>query len=296
MTNNQLTENSVNQLLNSVRLARDNAERDDNRVDHSFYYALTIALEELQERRKAEMGSEPVAWLVGEAVLFNPDTVEAYAKRSELPVMPLYAHPPINQQEPVAWDYEWASCITCEGPQNFNRVIEREAPPEWAINEGQARNIIPLYRHAQPAPVVMDDEKLRALFDAWFASDCSFDQSPEASEADNIAWRESYWYVWQRCRAAMFQAGNSPAIPGAWIPVIERMPEFGDYLVTDGTDFDVQLFNGEEFIPGFIWEDKITHWMPLPSAPQEVNPWSSHYLPVTRGDAVGCPFNREEEP
>lgn len=54
MTNNQLTENSVNQLLNSIRLARDNAERDDNRVDHSFYYALTIALEELQERRKAD--------------------------------------------------------------------------------------------------------------------------------------------------------------------------------------------------------------------------------------------------
>lgn len=55
-----------------------------------------------------------------------------------------------------------------------------------------------------------------------------------------------------------------------WIPVNERLPEFGDYLVTDGCDFDVQLFNGEEFIPGFIWEDKITHWMPLPSAPQEV--------------------------
>lgn len=54
--------------------------------------------------------------------------------------------------EPVAWDYEWASCITCEGPQDFKRVIEREAPPEWAVEEGQARNIIPLYRHAQPAP------------------------------------------------------------------------------------------------------------------------------------------------
>ncbi len=137
-------------------------------------------------------------------------------------------------------------------------------------NAGENAEFLTLYRHAQPAPVVMDDEKLRALFDAWFASDCSFDQSPEASEADNIAWRESYWYVWQRCRAAMFQTGNSPAIPGAWIPVSERLPEFGDYLVTDGCDFDVQLFNGEEFIPGFIWEDKITHWMPLPSAPQEV--------------------------
>ncbi len=63
MTNNQLAENSVIQLLNSVKLARDNAERADNRVDHSFYYALTIALEELQERRKAAMDSEPVAWL-----------------------------------------------------------------------------------------------------------------------------------------------------------------------------------------------------------------------------------------
>lgn len=58
MTSNQLAENSVIQLLNSVKLARDNAERADNRVDHSFYYALTIALEELQERRKAD--SEPV--------------------------------------------------------------------------------------------------------------------------------------------------------------------------------------------------------------------------------------------
>ena len=63
-----------------------------------------------------------------------------------------------------------------------------------------------LYPHAQPAqpaPVVIDDTKLRELFDSWFASDCSFDLSPEASEADNIAWRESYWYVWQRCRSAM---------------------------------------------------------------------------------------------
>ncbi|MFK3708638.1 hypothetical protein ACI2JR_27635 [Klebsiella sp. NPDC088457] len=56
--------------------------------------------------------------------------------------------------EPVAWDYEWASYITCDGPQDYKRVIEREAPPEWAIEEDQARNVIPLYRHAQPAPVV----------------------------------------------------------------------------------------------------------------------------------------------
>ncbi|HGI6427942.1 TPA: hypothetical protein ACJTJN_004092 [Klebsiella pneumoniae] len=64
---------------------------------------------------------------------------------------------------------------------------------------------------SHPAPVVMDDRKLRALFDSWFASDCSFDLSPEASEADNIAWRESYWYVWQRCRSAMLQESQKSA-------------------------------------------------------------------------------------
>lgn len=56
-------------------------------------------------------------------------------------------------------------------------------------------------------------------------------------------------------------------VSDTWIPVSERLPVRGDYLVTDGCDFDVQLFNGEEFIPGFVWEDKITHWMPLPAVP-----------------------------
>ncbi|HHZ8891240.1 MULTISPECIES: DUF551 domain-containing protein [Klebsiella/Raoultella group] len=71
-------------------------------------------------------------------------------------------------------------------------------------------------------------------------------------------------------RALHPNAGNSPVITDRWIPVNEKLPERGDYLVSDGRDFDVQLFNGEQFIPGFVWEDKITHWMPLPATPQEV--------------------------
>jgi hypothetical protein len=47
----------------------------------------------------ASLDSEPVAWLVGGATLYNPDTVQAYVKRSGLPVTPLYA---AAQPAPIA--------------------------------------------------------------------------------------------------------------------------------------------------------------------------------------------------
>lgn len=160
----------------------------------------------------------------------------------------------------------------------------------------------------QSAPVVMDDRKLRSLFDSWFASDCSFDLSPEASEEDNIAWRESYWYVWQRCRAAMLQAGNSPAHSGPrqeqsncspaipdgyrlqpiseyeamcatvnsdewpqrWIPVSERMPENdGAYLCWDNRYVTTYAFIFGAWQANQFVAKNITHWMPLPNPPKE---------------------------
>ncbi|HBX5441358.1 TPA: hypothetical protein MH452_07755 [Klebsiella pneumoniae] len=107
---------------------------------------------------------------------------------------------PVADSEPVAWtDEEELRDVNVAGI-GYLFGIDREAN-----KFADPRRQIMLYRHAQPVPVVMDDTKLRELFDSWFASDCSFDLPPEASEADNIAWRESYWYVWQRCRAAMLQ-------------------------------------------------------------------------------------------
>lgn len=109
----------------------------------------------------------------------------------------------VTEAEPVAWDYEWASCFTCEGPQNFKRVIEREAPPEWAIDEGQARNIIPLYRHAQPAPVVPDEatpENIEILASTFAPRGVTYqwDRDECNAAADS----------WNACRAAMLQGGK----------------------------------------------------------------------------------------
>lgn len=278
-------------------------------------------LRELQERRKAAMDSEPAM-----------------------------------ESEPVAIE-NFRSAM--EGIGHIRRTLEETfgglhgthvEPDVLAECKAICDAIYAAYGHAQPAPVVMDDRKLRSLFDSWFASDCSFDLSPEASEADNIAWRESYWYVWQRCRAAMLQAGtltnegtkqagNSPVIPCAeqriadavellkqaapamladnggpngplvgrlkspaipdgyrlqpiseyeamcatvnsdewpqrWIPVSERMPEdrtqviLWDAEIGEVTSGHYSHKTHTFYHCGDAIQNEITHWMPLPAAPQ----------------------------
>lgn len=253
----------------------------------------------------------------------------------------LYSAPqsPVVDSEPVAWTSEEAIAeVYCDETAMMG--------PKHMVGD------VALYRHAQQ-PVVPDDIKLRELFDSWFASDCSFDRSPEASEEDNIAWRESYWYVWQRCRAAMLQAGNSPVIPegyvmvpkvpsqahlnsiamryrhdfyllndaqkdsalavarqmyeecsgqgfytytlpvaphdtpalnslqsvdsvvGRWIPVSERMPEdrtqviLWDAEIGEVTSGHYSHKTHTFYHCGDSIENEITHWMPLPAAPQQ---------------------------
>nr|WP_306298558.1 DUF551 domain-containing protein [Klebsiella variicola] len=83
--------------------------------------------------------------------------------------------------------------------------------------------------------------------------------------------------------------GSDPAtVPGKWIPVSERMPEDDDFVyIWPRPDFGVELHVGQycEFSPkgdgwyaqvheqnyGIEWHPiTVTHWMPLPAAPQEV--------------------------
>ncbi|MBE9307033.1 DUF551 domain-containing protein [Klebsiella pneumoniae] len=101
-----------------------------------------------------------------------------------------------------------------------------ESVPIWSVITDLERNIAPLYRHAQPAPVV----------------------------------------------------------PGKWIPVSERMPEVGvKVLCFPAEDEPIHaVFNGQLWLQDVSWSASyepidnvipitVTHWMPLPAAPQEVN-------------------------
>ncbi|EHH7552330.1 putative phage protein [Escherichia coli] len=80
---------------------------------------------------------------------------------------------------------------------------------------------------------------------------------------------------------AMSKAGNSPVTPDGWISCSERMPDDNQHVIIlcdgafvlyaqyrDGEFFDV-VRNGEEFFE--TQSRNVTHWMPLPDPPQEVN-------------------------
>ncbi len=86
----------------------------------------------------ASLEAEPIAWECGEnTILFNPDTVEAYAKRAGISPKPLYAAPPaqvlssdgVEPLEEFVWTgEEWSVPLTgCEPeddvPESFSASI-----------------------------------------------------------------------------------------------------------------------------------------------------------------------------
>lgn len=162
-----------------------------------------------------------------------------------------------------------------------------ESVPIWSVITDIERNIAPLYRHAQPAPVVPQDvlEALQKV--ARIRLDMNDFDGDRRGIADCLGDAEEALIEVVNRRAAMLAAapqspGSEPAtVPGTWIPVSEQMPEIRkgwlDTLVIiavlgekDGAEA-MYCSDGK-----FRWGrdeqpiDDVTHWMPLPAAPQEV--------------------------
>ena len=162
--------------------------------------------------------------------------------------------------EPVGEFYE-------DGPLNWYQISDGDRVP--------SHRRIPLYRHAQPAPVVPD---------AATAIRACLSEFPE-SVRDIV--EECADIAENACRAAMLQAepvttanklGNNPVIQDTWIPVRERNPnDIGRYwcYVEDQKshgEYSYQWscsWNGS-YWSGAMMHGRVTHWMPLPAAPQEV--------------------------
>ncbi|HGK4215580.1 hypothetical protein [Klebsiella pneumoniae] len=74
-----------------------------------------------------------------------------------------------------------------------------ESVPIWSVITDLERNIAPLYRHAQPAPVVPDELNTRTANDVM---------------NEHLSWKdygdaEVFCIAWNACRAAMLNGGKS---------------------------------------------------------------------------------------
>ncbi|HGY5829525.1 TPA: DUF551 domain-containing protein [Klebsiella michiganensis] len=216
--------------------------------------------------------------------------------------------------EPVAW--------TWQHREQWHVTNDEERARDLAWD---GVKVEPLYRHAQPAPVVVPeglnpettDLVLRfasALADKLYKAEQKYGRSTDwmkddwyddcllslwehigkGDPRDVAAYCAFMWYhgwvttdydrnVQNACRAAMLQSGNSPAQNHGWIPVSERMPDVGvKVLCFPVKDEPIHAtFNGQLWLQDVSWSGSddtidnvipvsVTHWMPLPAAPQEV--------------------------
>lgn len=119
--------------------------------------------------------------------------------------------------------------------------------------------VIPLYA-APPVQVVPEPIK-RNDADGWWMY-----------KGRRVGGGCAEWYnrALDDCRAAMLQAGNSPITPDTWIPVSERMPDTMISVLVTGDWFRhaVSFWDGASWCD-LDFEPPVTHWQPLPAAPQQ---------------------------
>lgn len=220
MTNNQLIDERVTSVIERLEHYACNLKWTNVRGAQDLLTAAD-GLRELQERRKAAMDSEPVAWR--------------------------YRTTDINGNPNQGWSFsEEASLLGLYQP---------------------------LYAAPHAAPVVPEEVT---------SEDCPALVKYDVTEVDE-AWARGF----NACCAAMLQAepvttanklGNSPVIPDTWIPVSERLPEEGGRYwcyVEEQNSLGKSHYQWNCSWNGEIWGGammygRVTHWMPLPAAPQEV--------------------------
>ena len=129
----------------------------------------------------------------------------------------------------------------------------------WPASRTEMGDVL-LYRSAPPAPVSVPDEVT--------AEDCPAFVKYDVTDVDE-AWARGF----NACRAAMLQAGNSPASPDGWIPVSERMPDklIPVMVMYEDGEMWSAMWNGNSWDDGTEYPDphEVAHWREMPAAPQQ---------------------------
>ncbi|WP_437435852.1 DUF551 domain-containing protein [Klebsiella pneumoniae] len=240
---------------------------------------------QLAEANHPETGD----WLYDDPI----DLAKAIRKGPDMPPAQ-----PVADSEPVAWTWQHLK------QWHVTNDEERARDLAW-----DGVKVEPLYRHAQPVPVVSaellhtaasaiedllttkDRTGAGVWFDLPFRLRSAANAQPALVVPDEIkhriggldwGWEGEFNRGWNACRAATLAAAphDTPAlnsvqsvvtVPGKWIPVSERMPENdGAYLCWDNRYVTTYAFIFGAWQANQFIAKNITHWMPLPAGPQEV--------------------------
>lgn len=166
---------------------------------------------------------------------------------------------PAADSEPVAWMH------------NNNNIGIPAITTSQKIGQywmSEFKDVQPLYRHAQPAPVVPEEKPIPNTLSMY-----AVDAVAAIAEVKG----------WNACRAAILAAapqlpGSEPAtVTGKWIPVSERMPGSQEWVIVFAKWANQQVLCWDDvqnrwtdFEDQSYYADMFSHWMPLPAAPQEV--------------------------
>ena len=279
MTNNQLTSThlAVKSELDGYKIHASRGQATAMAMVRLFE-SIDRDLEELQERRKAEKDSEPVAWTWHYReqwhVTNDERRAEFVAKDGDVAVLPLYRH---ARPAPEKYNVGDATMRHIFTPTGMTNISDMQA----VFDRVEAV----LVGMDQPAPVVGYVPLGDSPYDIPYSMPSNL-RELIAEEIGILFSDDDAQSVWNVCRrAAMLAAAQQPPgsdsapVPGKWIPVSERLPEAGGDMIvfTDGIvmsgvsyakkkGFYIQALEYDDDEP----VDSVTHWMSLPSAPQEV--------------------------
>ncbi|MGK3245272.1 DUF551 domain-containing protein [Enterobacter kobei] len=168
--------------------------------------------------------------------------------------------------------------------------LEAESVPEWT-NKQCLEFLSIAFRHAEiKGDLELDDIRLgvkmvngsrdamlqgaehvttayKLPFEQWLS------QQTGTIEVECGCVMTEVFFHWLR---VAYESGNSPAIQDGWVACSERMPEVeGHYLVWANASKlegycnhqDIAAYQAGQWSNEFGW--LVTHWMPLPTAPQQ---------------------------
>ncbi|BBQ78470.1 hypothetical protein WP3W18E01_24380 [Raoultella ornithinolytica] len=272
ITREQATDKEIQMLIDS----HENGTAMFLRVD--AYYLMA---KELQECRKAELDSKPVAWTDEEELRDANESGSGYlfgighdANKFADPRRQIMLY--LHAQQPVV-------------PDDVLDALQKVARIRLDLNgfDGDRRGIADCLCDAEEALIEVVNRRAAMLQGAENAeSRCgiqtapaldSFKKNSESRCGNSPVIPDGYRLQPISEYEAMCATVNSDEWPQRWIPVSERMPEdrtqviLWDAEIGEVTSGHYSHKTHTFYHCGDAIQNEITHWMPLPADPQEVN-------------------------